>query len=195
MIVSKSAENPLDAANLIYINQKTVGADGVLDVPFISSESGAAYVVACRKGGSTNPGGNTGKDDSGSTSKPGRDTTKPSTPEKPANSDGGGAIVAVVLIGGAAAAVTAGVILMMPVEVSGVAQLGDGSVLANANVQLMKDGQQVAQTTTDESGHFALEVKRGEYQMNVTTVNPETGEQTVRTASVKAPAKNTNFVF
>lgn len=195
VIVSKSAENPLDAANLIYINQKTAGADGVLDVPFISSESGAAYVVACRKDGSTNPGGNTGKDDSGSTSKPGSDTTKPSTPEKPANSDGGGAIVAVVLIGGAAAAVTAGVILMMPVEVSGVAQLGDGNVLANANVQLMKDGQQVAQTTTDESGHFALKVKRGEYQMNVTTVNPETGEQTVRTVSVKAPAKNGTFTF
>lgn len=196
VIVSKSAENPLDAANLIYINQKTAGADGVLDVPFLSSESGAAYVVACRKGGSTNPGGNTGKDDSGSTSKPGSDTTKPSTPEQPSSSGGGGgAIVAVVLIGGAAAAVTAGVILMMPVEVSSVAQLGDGSVLANANVQLMKDGQQVAQTTTDESGHFALEVKRGEYQMNVTTVNPETGEQTVRTASVKAPAKNGTFTF
>lgn len=195
VIVSKSAENPLDAANLIYINQKTAGADGVLDVPFLSSESGAAYVVACRKGGSTNPGGNTGKDDSGSTSKPGSDTTKPSTPEQPSSSGGGGAIVAVVLIGGAAAAVTAGVILMMPVEVSGVAQLGDGNVLANANVQLMKDGQQVAQTTTDESGHFALEVKRGEYQMNVTTVNPETGEQTVRTASVKAPAKNGTFTF
>lgn len=196
VIVSKSAENPLDAANLIYINQKTAGADGVLDVPFISSESGAAYVVACRKGGSTNPGGNTGKDDSGSTSKPGSDTTKPGTPEQPSSSGGGGgAIVAVVLIGGAAAAVTAGVILMMPVEVSGVAQLGDGNVLANANVQLMKDGQQVAQTTTDESGHFALEVKRGEYQMNVTTVNPETGEQTVRTVSVKAPAKNGTFTF
>lgn len=198
VIVSKSAENPLDAANLIYINQKTAGADGVLDVPFVSSESGAAYVVACRKGGSTNPGGNTGKDDS-STSKPGgdkSDTTKPSTPEQPSPSGGGGgAIVAVVLIGGAAAAVTAGVILMMPVEVSGVAQLNDGNVLANADVQLMKDGQQVAQTTTDESGHFALEVKRGEYELRVTTVNPETGEQTVRTASVKAPAKNTNFVF
>lgn len=196
VIVSKSAENPLDAANLIYINQKTAGADGVLDVPFLSNESGAAYVVACRKGGSTKPGGNTGKDDSGSTSKPGSDTAKPSTPEQPSSSGGGGgAIVAVVLIGGAAAAVTAGVILMMPVEVSGVAQLGDGNVLANANVQLMKDGQQVAQTTTDESGHFALEVKRGEYQMNVTTVNPETGEQTVRTASVKAPAKNGTFTF
>ena len=198
VIVSKSAENPLDAANLIYINQKTAGANGVLDVPFVSSESGAAYVVACRKGGSTNPGGNTGKDDS-STSKPGgdkSDTTKPSTPEQSSPSGGGGgAIVAVVLIGGAAAAVTAGVILMMPVEVSGVAQLNDGNVLANADVQLMKDGQQVAQTTTDESGHFALEVKRGEYELRVITVNPETGEQTVRTASVKAPAKNTNFVF
>ena len=155
-------------------------------------------MVACRKGGSTNPGGNTGKDDS-STSKPGgdkSDTTKPSTPEQSSPSGGGGgAIVAVVLIGGAAAAVTAGVILMMPVEVSGVAQLGDGNVLANANVQLMKDGQQVAQTTTDESGHFAMEVKRGEYQLNVITTNPETGEQVVRTTSIKAPAKNTSFVF
>ena len=104
--------------------------------------------------------------------------------------------MAVVLIGGAAiAAVTAGVILMMPVEVSGVAQLNDGAVLANANVQLMKDGQQVAQTTTDESGRFALEVKRGEYTLNVITTNPETGEQIVHTTSVKAPAKNTNFVF
>ena len=104
--------------------------------------------------------------------------------------------MAVVLIGGAAiAAVTAGVILMMPVEVSGVAQLSDGAVLANAAVQLMKDGQQVAQTTTDESGRFALEVKRGEYTLNVITTNPETGEQIVRTTSVKAPAKNTNFVF
>lgn len=198
VIVSKSAENPLDAANLIYINQKTAGTNGVLDVPFVSSESGAAYVVACRKGGSTNPGGNTGKDDS-STSKPGgdkSDTIKPSTPEQPSSSGGGGgAIVAVVLIGGAVAAVTTGVILMMPVEVSGVAQLGDGSVLANADVQLMKDGQQVAQTTTDESGRFALEVKRGEYELRVTTVNPETGEQIVRTASVKAPAKNGTFTF
>lgn len=95
----------------------------------------------------------------------------------------------------AVAAIAAGVVLAMPVEVSGVAQLGDGNVLANAEVQLMKDGQQVAQTTTDESGHFAMEVKRGEYQLNVITTNPETGEQIVHTTSVKAPAKNTNFVF
>lgn len=184
VIISKSATNPLDANSLIYVNQKTAGANGVLDVPFISGESGtAAYVVACRKGGSSSTGGNTSKDD----------TTKPSDSKK---DDGSGAIVAVVLIGGAAiAAVTAGVILMMPVEVSGVAQLSDGAVLANAAVQLMKDGQQVAQTTTDESGRFALEVKRGEYTLNVITTNPETGEQIVHTTSVKAPAKNTNFVF
>ena len=184
VIVSKSATNPFDTNNLIYVNQKTAGANGVLDVPFISGESGtAAYVVACRKGGSSSTGGNTSKDD----------TTKPSDSKK---DDGSGAIVAVVLIGGAAiAAVTAGVILMMPVEVSGVAQLNDGAVLANATVQLMKDGQQVAQTTTDESGRFALEVKRGEYTLNVITTNPETGEQIVHTTSVKAPAKNTNFVF
>lgn len=187
VIVSKSATNPFDVSNLIYVNQKTAGTNGVLDVPFISGESGTAtYVVACREGGSSGTGGNTGN-----TSKD--DTTKPSDSKK---DDGSGAIVAVVLIGGAAiAAVTAGVILMMPVEVGGVAQLSDGAVLANAAVQLMKDGQQVAQTTTDESGRFALEVKRGEYTLNVITTNPETGEQVVHTTSVKAPAKNTNFVF
>lgn len=104
--------------------------------------------------------------------------------------------MAVVLIGGAAvAAATAGVILMMPVEVSGVAQLNDGTVLTNATVQLMKDGEQIAQTTTDAEGHFALEVKRGEYTLKVTATLPETGEQVVRTTAVKAPAKNTNFVF
>ena len=43
--------------------------------------------------------------------------------------------------------------------------------------------------------HFALEVKRGEYTLNVITTNPETGEEIVRTTSIKAPAKNTNFVF
>ena len=103
--------------------------------------------------------------------------------------------MAVVLLGGVAAAVTAGVVLMMPVEVSGVAQLEDGSVLANATVQVMKDGEQVAQTTTDGNGHFALEVKRGEYQMNVITIDPATGEQIVRTTGITAPAENKNFVF
>lgn len=50
VIVSKSAKDPFNADNLIYVNQKTAGTDGVLDVPFTSSESGAAYVVACRRG-------------------------------------------------------------------------------------------------------------------------------------------------
>lgn len=265
VIVSKSSTNPFDANNLIYVNQKTAGTGGVLDVPFTSSESGAVYVVACRRGNETQVktkykvtlkdyGGTSDGDVSkeyevgatvratykmdpldGRTFKcwrvvegditienpeskaitftmpahdvvieviynPAKPSTKPSDSGSSSTTtkqdDGGGAIIAVVLIGGAAiAAVTAGVILMMPVEVSGVAQLGDGNVLANANVQLMKDGQQVAQTTTDESGRFALEVKRGEYQLNVITTNPETGEQIVRTTSIKAPAKNTSFVF
>ena len=258
VIVSKSSTNPFDANDLIYINQKTAGTGGVLDVPFTSNESGAVYVVACRRGNENQtetttkykmtvwsknytgevvetyiPGHKiyikTNSDDgNGNKFKCWRvvkgdvtldDPTSPNTsfimPEHDVefeivfydgnpnssssssnNNDGGGAIIAVVLIGGAAiAAVTAGVILMMPVEVSGVAQLGDGNVLANAEVQLMKDGQQVAQTTTDESGHFAMEVKRGEYQLNVITTNPETGEQVVRTTSIKAPAKNTSFVF
>ena len=265
VIVSKSSTNPFDANDLIYINQKTAGTGGVLDVPFTSNESGAAYVVACRRGdetqvktkykvtlkdyGGTSDGDVSKEYEVGATVRatykmdpldgrtfkcwrvvegditienpeskvitftmpahdvvievvynPAKPSTKPSDSSSSSTTtkqdDGGGAIIAVVLIGGAAiAAVTAGVILMMPVEVSGVAQLGDGNVLANAEVQLMKDGQQVAQTTTDESGHFAMEVKRGEYQLNVITTNPETGEQVVRTTSIKAPAKNTSFVF
>ena len=84
---------------------------------------------------------------------------------------------------------------MMPVEVGGIAQMSNGTVLANATVQLMKDGQLAAQTMTDESGRFAMKVKRGEYMLNLLTVDPETGEQIVRTVNVKAPAKNMNFVF
>ena len=265
VIVSKSSTNPFDANNLIYVNQKTAGTGGVLDVPFTSSESGAVYVVACRRGNETQVktkykvtlkdyGGTSAGDVSkeyevgatvratyttdpldGRTFKcwrvvegditienpeskvitftmpahdvaieviynPAKPSTKPSDSGSSSTTtkqdDGGGAIVAVVLIGGAAiAAVTAGVILMMPVEVSGVAQLDDGTVLANVTVQLMKDGKLAAQTMTDESGHFALEVKRGEYTLNMITTHPETGEQIVRTASIKAPMKNTSFVF
>lgn len=333
VIVSKSSTDPFDAANLIYVNQKKADANGVLDVPFISDESNAAYVVACGReaekikytvmvkvgdaivktleaaegetvtievpekldngrefqkwnvdagnieladvcssrtsftmlaedvvlhavykasGNSSGDGGTAKPDDSSSSSgasssdstslsgdsgnsssgSSSSGTTKPDKPDSGSssgsgssnssgssgssssgsassgsssssssssssnNNDNGGAIVAVVLIGGAAiAAVTAGVILMMPVEVSGVAQLGDGTVLANATVQLMKDGQLAAQTMTDESGHFALEVKRGEYQLNVITADSETGEQIVRTASIKAPIKDASFVF
>lgn len=84
---------------------------------------------------------------------------------------------------------------MMPVEVGGIAQMSDGTVLANATLQLMKDGRLAAQTMTDESGRFAMKVRRGEYQMNVIAVDSETGEQIVQTVSVKAPAKNMNFVF
>ena len=311
VIVSKSSTNPFDADNLIYVNQREAKANGVLEVPFISSETGATYVVACSdepeqilytatieadgqvttikaaagdtisieaketandgktfqtwkvvKGdvklenaksrkttfvmatedikitaiyeksasssgdsssggsssgttkpdkpgsGSSSGSGSSGSSGSSSSSSSGSassggssssssgSSSSSSSSSSSNNNDGGGAIVAVVLIGGAAiAAVTAGVILMMPVEVSGVAQLDDGTVLANVTVQLMKDGKLAAQTMTDESGHFALEVKRGEYTLNMITTNPETGEQIVRTASIKAPMKNTSFVF
>ena len=338
VIVSRLSENPLDAANLIYVNQKKADANGVLDVLFISDESNAAYVVACGRepekikytvtikvgdavvktieaaegetvtievpeklddgrefqkwnvdagtielqdassaktsftmaaedvvlhavyktsgnspddsgttkpgdassgssssssGGDTSSSGNSGNSSSSGTTKPDKpgsgsssgsgssgssgsssssssgsassgsssssssgSSSSSSSSSSSNNNDNGGAIVAVVLIGGAAiAAVTAGVILMMPVEVSGVAQLDDGTVLANVTVQLMKDGKLAAQTMTDESGHFALEVKRGKYTLNMITTHPETGEQIVRTASIKAPMKNTSFVF
>ena len=330
VIVSKSSKNPFEASSLIYLNQKKADANGILEVPFVSGETGAAYVVACGRepekpkytvtvkvgdavirmveaaegenvtievpekldygrkfqkwnvdtgnveladagsfktsftmvaedvvlhavyktsGGSPDDGGTTKPDDSGSSSDASSSgnsgngssgsgsggTAKPDKPDSGSsgssssgssgssssgsassgssnsssstsnssssnspsdNRDGGGSITAVVLVGGAAiAAVTAGVILMMPVEVGGIAQMSNGTVLANATVQLMKDGQLAAQTMTDESGRFAMKVKRGEYMLNLLTVDPETGEQIVRTVNVKAPAKNMNFVF
>ena len=163
------------------------------DNPSSSGSSSSSGSASSGSGSTSSKPSSSGSSSSGSSS-----SSKPSSSGSSSEDvdPGTEAMVVVFALGSVAvAAIAAGVVLMMPVEVSGVAQLGDGNVLANAEVQLMKDGQQVAQTTTDESGHFAMEVKRGEYQLNVITTNPETGEQVVRTTSIKAPAKNTSFVF
>ena len=224
VIVSRSEERPLDAENLIYVNQRAADADGVLDVPFISNEREAAYVVACRKGilpekpkedtkpeppkpadsdstgssssGTTKPDKPSGSDSSGSSSSSSSlPSSKPSSSSSVSNKDdGSGAIAAVVLLGGVAA-VTAGVVLMMPVEVSGIVRQSDESVLGNATVQLVQEGKLAAQTMTDENGRFALEVRRGDYQMNIITTDSATGEQIVWSVQVAAPAENKDFVF
>ena len=55
VLVSRSGSDPLNADNLIYINQITADADGELTVPFITAADAAemTYVVACAQDDAT----------------------------------------------------------------------------------------------------------------------------------------------
>ena len=182
VLVSRSGSDPLNADNLIYINQITADADGELTVPFITAADAAemTYVVACAQ------------DDA--TVEPGQ-PDKPNQPDQPggdqpsSGDDGGGA--AIILIGGVAAvAAVAGVALMMPVKVEGTVKLADQPV-ANATVQVLKNGNVAAQTTTDANGHFTVKVKRGGYTLRVQWTDAS-GQPAVRTVDFKAPNANLN---
>lgn len=175
IIVSRSGSDPLNADNLIYINQITADADGELTVPFRTAADAAemTYVVACAQ------------DDA---------TVDPDQPDKPgednpsSGGDGGGAII---LIGGVAAvAAIAGVVMLMPVKVEGTVKLADQPV-ANATVQVLKDGSVASQTTTDANGHFTVKVKRGGYTLRVQWTDAS-GQPVVRTVDFKAPNANLN---
>ena len=181
VLVSRSDSDPLNADNLIYINQITADADGELAVPFRTAADAAemTYVVACAQ------------DDA--TVEPGQ-PDKPNQPDQPggdepsSGGDGGGAII---LIGGVAAvAAIAGVVMLMPVKVEGTVKLADQPV-ANATVQVLKDGNVAAQTTTDANGHFTVKVKRGGYTLRVQWTDAE-GQPVVRTVDFKAPDANLN---
>lgn len=185
IIVSRSGSDPLNADNLIYINQITADADGELAVPFITAADAAemTYVVACAQDDATV--------DPGQPDKP----NQPDQPDKPggdqpsSGDDGGGA--AIILIGGVAAvAAVAGVVLMMPVKVEGTVKLADQPV-ANATVQVLKNGNVAAQTTTDANGHFTVKVKRGGYTLRVQWTDAES-QPVVRTVDFKAPNANLN---
>ena len=171
VIVSKSKYAALLAENLIYINQITADADGELTVPFRTAADAAemTYVVACAQDDATDP--------------------TPADPDAPSSGgDGGGAII---LIGGVAAvAAIAGVVMLMPVKVEGTVKLADQPV-ANATVQVLKDGNVAAQTTTDANGHFTVKVKRGGYTLRVQWTDAE-GQPVVRTVDFKAPNANLN---
>ena len=180
VIVSKSKYAALLAENLIYINQITADADGELAVPFITTAGAEEmkYIVACAQDDATVEPGKPDKPDN-----PGGD--KPSS----GGGDGGGA--AIILIGGVAAvAAVAGVVLMMPVEVSGTVKIADQPV-ANASVQVLKNGSVTAQTTTDANGHFTVKVKRGGYTLRVQWTDAE-GQPVERTVDFKAPNANLN---
>ena len=185
VLVSRSGSDPLNADNLIYINQITADADGELAVPFITAADAAemTYVVACAQ--------DDAPVDPGQPDKP----NQPDQPDKPggdqpsSGGDGGGA--AIILIGGVAAvAAVAGVALMMPVKVEGTVKLADQPV-ANATVQVLKNGNVAAQTTTDANGHFTVKVKRGGYTLRVQWTDAS-GQPVTRTVDFKAPDANLN---
>lgn len=180
VLVSREKYNPFGANSLIYINQITADADGELAVPFITTAGAEEmkYIVACAQDDATVEPGKPDKPDN-----PGGD--KPSS----GGGDGGGA--AIILIGGVAAvAAVAGVVLMMPVEVSGTVKIADQPV-ANASVQVLKNGSVTAQTTTDANGHFTVKVKRGDYNLRVQWTDAE-GQPVERTVDFKAPNANLN---
>lgn len=173
VLVSRSGSDPLNADNLIYINQITANADGELTVPFITAADAAemTYVVACAQDDAT------------------VDPDQPGGDEPSSGDDGGGA--AIILIGGVAAvAAVAGVVLMMPVKVEGTVKMADQPV-ANATVQVLKNGNVAAQTTTDANGHFTVKVKRGSYTLRVQWTDAS-GQPVTRTVDFKAPDANLN---
>lgn len=172
VLVSRSGSDPLNADNLIYINQITADADGELTVPFITAADAAemTYVVACAQ------------DDA---------PVDPDQPggDEPSSGDGGGA--AIILIGGVAAvAAVAGVVLLMPVKVEGTVKLADQPV-ANATVQVLKGDTVKAETVTDANGHFTVKVKRGGYTLRVQWTDAS-GQPVARTVDFKAPNANLN---
>ena len=196
VLVSRSGSDPLNADNLIYINQITADADGELAVPFITAADAAemTYVVACAQDDATVDPGQPDKPNQ--PDQPGGD--KPGGDQPSSGDDGGGAAIiligggaAIILIGGVAAvAAVAGVALMMPVKVEGTVKLADQPV-ANATVQVLKNGNVAAQTTTDANGHFTVKVKRGGYTLRVQWTDAS-GQPAVRTVDFKAPNANLN---
>lgn len=181
VLVSRSGSDPLNADNLIYINQITADADGELTVPFITAADAAemTYVVACAQDGAPV--------EPGQPDQPGGD--KPGGNQPSSGGDGGGA--AIILIGGVAAvAAVAGVVLLMPVKVEGTVKLADQPV-ANATVQVLKGDTVKAETVTDANGHFTVEVKRGGYTLRVQWTDAS-GQPVTRTVDFKAPNANLN---
>ena len=210
VIVSSSADAPLDGANLLYITQTAAAADGTLDVPFCTHSTGdAAYVVACRRGndshggdtsgGDTSGGGTSGGDTSGGDTS-GGGTSGGSTSGGSTSSGGAGGLLAI--LAGGVAVIVAGIIALLPAKISGRVERADHTVLANADVQLLQNNTVVARTTTDANGSFTLSVKRSKYVLRITypvTTVDEAGQPITRTVTqdvpVKAPASGLTLRF
>lgn len=178
VIISRSESDPLNPDNLIYINQITAAADGELSVPFRTGASigEMVYVVACARDDIT------------------IDPVQPTDPVDPDTPSGGGdgAGAAIAIVGGvvavAAVATVVGVVLMMPVEVSGTVKCADQAVLPAA-VQVLQGDKVVAETVTDAEGRFTVKVRRGSYTLRVRYVGAD-GYPVTKTVEIKAPSKN-----
>ena len=181
VIVSKSSVNPLDPAELIYINQFKANDSGAYQQSFRTksgiTDADMTYVVAA---------GSYTFDDT------------PVTPGGGSSSGGGGGGGgggAAVLIGvGAAAAITAGVIMMSPVEIKGRVVLADQAAVPGAKISLLREGKVVAQTTADENGSFSLKAKRGSYELTAAYTTAD-GQLIYKTIDIKAPAKDLTVTF
>ena len=196
VIVSESETDPLDPQNLIYINQfcasseeyqqtfRTKSGSGITDLDMVYVVAAGSYTfddspVNPNPGGSPS-GGDTGSDGSSGGSGDG-------------DGSGAGALL-LVGAGAAAAAITAGVVLSMPVEVQGKAELSDHTALPGAKISLLQDGKVVEQTTADDAGAFALKVKRGNYQLTAAYTDAN-GQIIHQTIDIKAPAKDLVVTF
>ena len=122
------------------------------------------------------------------------DSTTPTPTPTPGGGGGDGGGAAVILGLGAAAAITAGIVLTMPVDVQGRVELADHAAVPGAKVSLLKNGNVVTQTTADESGHFSLKAKRGDYELAVVYTDAN-GQFVQKTTRIKAPAKDFVVTF
>lgn len=124
------------------------------------------------------------------------DSTTPTPTPTPGGGDSGsgGGGAAVILGLGAAAAITAGIVLTMPVDVQGRVELADHAAVPGAKVSLLKNGNVVTQTTADESGHFSLKAKRGDYELTVVYTDAN-GQFVQKTSRIKAPTKDFVVTF
>ena len=177
--------------------QAVVGVeDSTKDIPFGENVSNDAVIRQEESGKLTLNGAEI---DTPSTPSEPSTPSSPSTPAAPSggSGDGDGSGAGALLLvgaGAAAAAITAGVVLSMPVEVQGKAELSDHTALPGAKISLLQDGKVVEQTTADDAGAFALKVKRGSYQLTAAYTDAN-GQIIHQTIDIKAPAKDLVVTF
>lgn len=189
VIVSKSSVNPLDPAELIYINQFKANDSGAYQQSFRTksgiTDADMTYVVAA---------GSYTFDDTPVTPGGGDSGSGGSSSGGSSGGGGGGGGAAVILGVGVAVAITASVILTMPVDVQGRVELANHAAVPGAKVSLLKSGKVVTQTTADESGHFSLKAKRGDYELTVVYTDAN-GQFVQKTSRIKAPTKDFVVTF
>jgi hypothetical protein len=175
VLVSVSAENPLESGNLQYITQLTAAADGTLTVCYYQKAAEkASYVVACGNGKTSAAGGGGSGNGSGNGSGGG--------------SDGSGAVLLLAAGVGVVAAVAVARVFL-PVPVSGTVTDPAGKALANVTITMLQGDKTIQQAVTDANGRYTVKAPRGEYTLTASYVDPATGQTVTQKAVVKAPNK------